>query len=499
MKKRIRSDTASTLCHYIFPVILGSAAAQLIGTVQVYLSNQTFYHQVRALFDAGHTTVPNPLVIPTLLELKPAIMGGIFFSSTLGVALSLVTLVCALTWIALHHYRRQLAIVYIVSGALVVSILNKNGFLPLVTAYFLFIPPVVFFAVMKTQSAVYQPANHRIFFCHTMFLVLFIALGAIQIKVTTFSTVRDKLMLSNAPGNALSNFYYSYTLYAAQVFKSQNQQLIKPYRISGIFSAAVEKKIKRMLADYDYLAVTSEAPQVTAIFQIDENLIFGLSGQVISTVPVNDFLKDPLPSLKALSKKTDRFRHFRFVIFISIVVVFFSGIYFLFFVFFHLVLKIIAAGNIVGSTMAMMCLFSSLTFLLALSDSPPSVLQIDKALASHCPVRRMKALRFAVHKKLDLSRYPVHPDIFNSPDPREKILLAKALSNSRPPYMRDYLMHMLKDDHVRVVCTAISALGLRRDIQARSTLLELLTTSRHWYIQTYAYKALRRIGWKQAV
>jgi len=52
--------------------------------------------------------------------------------------------------------------------------------------------------------------------------------------------------------------------------------------------------------------------------------------------------------------------------------------------------------------------------------------------------------------------------------------------------------------HANVVSMAFYALGQRGDRQAIKEILTRIETSKHWYNQWYAYRALRRLGWKQS-
>jgi HEAT repeat protein len=56
----------------------------------------------------------------------------------------------------------------------------------------------------------------------------------------------------------------------------------------------------------------------------------------------------------------------------------------------------------------------------------------------------------------------------------------------------------LADDPVPVVaCQALWALGQRKDRQTIPEIVERIDASSHWYIQMYAYRALRTLGWVQ--
>jgi len=60
------------------------------------------------------------------------------------------------------------------------------------------------------------------------------------------------------------------------------------------------------------------------------------------------------------------------------------------------------------------------------------------------------------------------------------------------------LLSFLDDPHPNVVSMAFYALGQRGDRRAVNEIIKRVETSDDWYNQWYAYKALRRLGWKQA-
>ena len=72
--------------------IAGLFASQTIGTVHVLLSNRVLLLAMTELHDRGLLTVPNEQLLPSLGEMGPALSGGLFFTFTLGVGLTVLTL-----------------------------------------------------------------------------------------------------------------------------------------------------------------------------------------------------------------------------------------------------------------------------------------------------------------------------------------------------------------------------------------------------------------------
>jgi hypothetical protein len=73
-------------------LVLGLLTAQVIATIQVYLSNARLYRTLVAIGDAGYLAIPNQRIMNSLQELGPAFFGGLFFTLSVGAGLSLVCL-----------------------------------------------------------------------------------------------------------------------------------------------------------------------------------------------------------------------------------------------------------------------------------------------------------------------------------------------------------------------------------------------------------------------
>ena len=75
--------------------------------------------------------------------------------------------------------------------------------------------------------------------------------------------------------------------------------------------------------------------------------------------------------------------------------------------------------------------------------------------------------------------------------------LAKALGVSRTPDTRESLHRLLDDPHFNVVCMAMDSLGRRGNRADIPLIVSKIEASHNWYEQWYAYRALRRLGWRQ--
>ena len=87
-------------------LLLGLLVAQIIATRQVYLSNLDLYRSLSAIQAAGYLTIPNQRIMPILQDFGPAFLGGLFFTFSLGVGLSLLSLAAAWVWHRLFSRSR---------------------------------------------------------------------------------------------------------------------------------------------------------------------------------------------------------------------------------------------------------------------------------------------------------------------------------------------------------------------------------------------------------
>lgn len=67
-------------------LLVGLVIAQIIATIEVYLSNLDLHRTVSTLYDAGYLTVPNVMVMGSLQNFWPAFWGDCFSPAASGPA-----------------------------------------------------------------------------------------------------------------------------------------------------------------------------------------------------------------------------------------------------------------------------------------------------------------------------------------------------------------------------------------------------------------------------
>ena len=85
-------------CPLAFKALLsGLLSSQILGTLQVYLSNADLYRKLAAIKAAGYMAMPNQEIMDGLQDFGPAFFGGLFFTLTAGAGISILAL--AVFWI----------------------------------------------------------------------------------------------------------------------------------------------------------------------------------------------------------------------------------------------------------------------------------------------------------------------------------------------------------------------------------------------------------------
>ena len=84
--------------HPVGIVFIGLLMAQILATIQVYLSNLDLYATVSTASTAGYLAIPNQQVMDSLQNFAPAFFGGLFFTFTIGAGITLGTMAAAWIW-----------------------------------------------------------------------------------------------------------------------------------------------------------------------------------------------------------------------------------------------------------------------------------------------------------------------------------------------------------------------------------------------------------------
>ena len=479
---------------------LGLLVAQVIATIQVYLSNLSLYSKLSIIKAAGYLTVPNQDTMPSLQNFAPAFFGGLFFTLSVGAGLTLLSIGAAWVWHRVFSRNRYILIVFLLIwlGSLVE--LNHWGFSFGPTGYFSAIPPVVFLATLRWIPLDHDKRAWARGTAHIIPVVVLALLWTLQIGKNFFVDFRDFLLLANPFGIKVNDFYYDYTLYPAEVFKSLDKKLLKTFTLQDLKKGPLNARVEMELLDRDYLPVATDDAVDLRLVQNNGVLVFNYGKKKILQTKLADFLSHPAAALEEFSAKSDRHGFFRLFTFYSLLMGLPLSLYLLLHALIRLFSCFFLDVRISSLIASILCLIVGLSILIPfiyMRGTDMELKDVPQALASESWQERVAALRIIEQKGLEISSFQPYPRLLTSPHIAERYWLARALAvSSRPETYRD-LLAFLDDPHPNVVSMAFYGLGQRGDSRGVSEILKRIKTSDHWYNQLYAYKALRNLGWKQ--
>lgn len=487
-------------CHPAVILFLGLTVAQVIATIQVYLSNLDLYRTVTSVAAAGYLAIPNQHVWGSLQKFSPAFWGGLFFTFTIGAGITLGAMAAAWVWVRLFRRKKSILLLGGLVWTGLMLLVNSNGFSVMPTLYFLLITPAVFALTTVRESDPSGPSGKFRRWVHLIPVPLLALLWFTQFDDTLFLDLRDNLLLSNHFGRKFSEFYYSYTLYPAQVFKALNHKTIKTGRIQNMQSRSMNQRIGRQLIANDYLPLSESADVDLTILQHKDDLMLQADGRRIFQVPIDQFIADSAKVLRRFSAACDRHAIFRQFTFWSLLIGFPVSLYLIIHAAFYYPGHFFLGRSASARTASIICLLVGITVLIIFQSNRSrgiAVEDIAKSLSSNHWQTRVAALKLIARKELDIPGYPPYPLLHKSRQPQERYWLVRTLAFSRRPETLGDLLELMNDDNLNVRTMALYALGLRRDPRAIKPILEKIKNSENWYDQMYAYKALRSLGWKQ--
>lgn len=474
--------------------------AQVIATLQVHASNHRLFNQMAAVAAAGFLPVPNPEVIPGLLSLGTAVAGGLLFTLSVGAGLAFLSTAAAWWWARREPRRRLAAAVPVMIQAALLLLMNRHGFDPWVSLYFLIIPPSVFWVACRSLARCESLPNRRFALWRALPIAL-LALGwSTQYDRSLFIDLRDHLLMSNAAGQSVSSFYYRYTLYPAEVFKPFDQRLIRTVLWPDVDPPPPD--VRQALIRRDYLPVAVAGDADLGLRMEGKRMLFTRKGQVVLDTTITRFLADPRRALAEISTQTDRWHFFRTFTFYGVLLAFPMALYCLLFAGLRMLTGFVAGDRQADVLCAAACLSIGLGLLAFFHSSrqpPPRADEMMAAMGSASWQTRVAALRETRDRQLDVRTHPAYAGMLGSPHPQERYWLARALAFSPSPAASADLTLLLDDPHINVRTQAVEAIAQRRDRGAVREILKRLQPSQDWYFQLYAYRALRELGWNQTV
>ncbi len=492
--------------HHFYPAVVllaGIVAAQILFSVLVYFSDISLYQNLLAFKNSGYLIVPNELVMPSLQSIKPAICGGLFFALTTGAGLTLITFLIVCVWRRYSNHYGLLLGLFI--AATFFFTLKFNYKIPVTLACILTVGATIFAALKFYPDSIERLYPlFRIFAANLFVIVLIGLIWRPVINKDVFISIRDNLLLSNPIGEKINNFYYKYTLYPAEMFKSLDQKLLKSCHININDKNGYEQIKQRMIA-HDYLPVDKKfVPNLTVDYE-NNTLIFQRRANTIYECSADEFQKVSPKILKLISEKTDHNKFLRKITFLSLIVASPLLCYIFLHAFFMSGLFFVRSKifRMAGASIACLVIFAlpAIPFYHPPAEAMDGA-EIGKYLKSDNWQDRVDALKAISDQNLRIDRYIDPGVLVQSPMIAERYWLAKNLGTSRSPESYQLILKLMDDPQPNVVCMAMYSLGKRNHLRVPDKIMTYeiirrIKASEHWYVQWYAYKALKRLGWTQ--
>jgi len=480
-------------------ILAGMLTSHILAFLNVYLSNIDLHRKLTALETAGYFLVPNRFTMYMLGEFRSAFFGGLFFTLTIGAALTIITLAAIWAWINLFRKNRFVLIPFFILwiGCLVEA--NSQGFCPMLSSYLMFVPLVVLISArrwMNSEPKKKSRLNAAILLAPIILLTI---LWSTLSDQNLFINIRDYLLLSNPVGIKINDFYYKYTLYAAEAFKPLSRKTLKTCSLWNFNEESGLRLLEDKLLNHDYLILSTDKVDLKIDKQGDE-LVFRNQGKDIIRTSQRQFLSDPASLLRLFSEQTDNNRFFRSFTYFSILIGFPIILYLLTHTALQNILGFIKHSTTALTTASMICLLIGIALFVPVYGSKSGdfkALDIAGAMQSDRWQDKVAALREIYRKKYEIMDYQDYMNIKDSPHIPVRYWLVKALGVSKRQETYNDLFSFLDDPHPNVVCQALDAFGQRGDKKAVDVIIQRMGESRHWYVQSYGYSAMRELGWKQ--
>ncbi len=483
-----------------FVLILGILITQILSTVHVYLSNINLYHTLEAINSSGYLPVPNQRIMHELTTFNPAFFGGLFFSLSIGAGLSVITIVATWVWKRFFYGNKLILILFFLLWAGCLAGANANGFNPKATLYFVFTPAIVCAVTARWMPEKDPGVDRHGLIIYILPILILSLLWTYRMDRHLFTDIRNHLLLSNPIGKKINAFYYTYTLYPAEAFKSFDQKMLKTCNLESVAEQSVLESIERELLNHDYLTVSDHVPADLVIIKEGDHLIFKTSNRIILRTTLQDFMSAPTHVLKEFSKKSDRNGFFRSFSFFSLLfgfpVVLYTLVHALF-CFVFLFFFRMRTSCVVASIICFLIGTALLVPLVLFNKTKMDDRDLVRELSSNRWQTRVEALKVVKQKGLEIGNFRAYQTIRISRHVPEIIWFVTTLGISRRNDTYKDLITFLDFPDANVVCAALSALAQRGRRDVIDSIIHKIETSDNWYVQWYAYKALKALGWKQ--
>jgi hypothetical protein len=417
-----------------------------------YISNQNLYFNTLLLKNAGHIVVPDATILSSILDFKVVLFGSFFITLTAGVVIS-----------------------FTISIVFSVCFINKSSFVKIAE---IFLPLAISLTILMTTLYAYN-------------------------KDGLFSRIRDSFLLSNNLGDSINDFYYKYTLYAAETLKSPIQKQIKPCWIDPDIKEKL--KLKKALFQFGWLT-TNKTINNTLIIKKNykSQLEFIHNNKPLFSTSIENFLESPEKFLNMYSKRIDPKKFLRTLSSIGLMpgipLLLFSFTYYILYLF-CLITKNSKKARILSSSLTTLLFISLLFYLNPESIKKPTNETTRNLLFSSDSRDRIHGLRVIYTEKYEIKDFTHIISELLKGEAVEKYWLANTLSRHSTKQNIRVLKTLIEDESMNVRTAAIRALS-QIDSSKKSLKIfkQIINNSNlksnqnnnQWYVQFHAYNAYRK-------
>lgn len=496
--KRTHHPSRWKLIYTLFiPLLTGMITAQIIATIFVYRSNMDLYRMTQAAQQSGYFIIPAGSVIATLTTFKSAAGGGLLYTLSIGIGLALASCAVLNLWQGVFKKNRWVVWACMAMWTGLILWINWKGWVLYPTLFCLLVPMTTVLTIIGRASPWRRPRDY-VWTVPIATLVLLTGIWSTQLNGHLFITIRDHILLSNPLGRAINDFYYRYTLYAAESFKSLYQKSIRSYHLQSKTDRRLAQLLPQRLARSDMLHLPDiKVPDFTIALKKTRLILTTVNGQQIEK-SLQQLLTQPNACLQELSDISDRYGPLRRLTLVCLLVGFPILLYLSVYGALHLAAAIFLRDRGAVLTASTLCLVIGILLFIPMLDQHPIPISkdnISQTLASNQWTHRVAALQYIEHHQIDIGLFPQYKALLTSKQVAERYWLARAMAFSHSPDTALDLKSMLKDNHPNVTCQVYYALGHRGDRSVIPAIQTQIAASSHWYTQWYGYRALRRLGW----
>ncbi|MFH1152623.1 MAG: HEAT repeat domain-containing protein [Pseudomonadota bacterium] len=498
----MNTDTARYRPLSTFPIIAfvsGLGVSWAISSLLVYLANQRLYQTITSLAAQGHVTVPSGPPLASLTCLSSALAGSCFFVVTAGLLVTILALTAAIVTRTLVKTKTGFWTSQAIIWLCITVSLNWDQISIITLPFTLIIPgctlTVLVWTTRKASLSEHVGLRSRPL---VIFLITLIVAGTgigITARKSIFLNTRDYVFFSSRAGTALTFLYYTYSPYAADVISPLISKQIKPCCMHP--ELAGNRNLVQTLFRYGWLVSSCAGTRDRDLSLApagNGQISLSLGEKTVATMPLNEFLKTPLPFLEQVSRASDTLGPLRFLCLAGLIVGIPAAIIALFFFPLHCFFENFVSETVSGLLALTITTLTIVSIVVYLQPPMPVSNQdsLGKLLASDNVQDRINALRVLPKVSRRLLTLDDTVKKLAAGSVPERFWLASALGRAQDPAFVSQLTDMTRDPSINVQYSALRALSLLPcNLVLKSLYQDVIKNNPSWYVQQNAYNAYR--------